>query len=135
MTQWNKARCGNPTGKRSGACSCSYCEGYADAEGDVVNAILKWLRAWGTDQLTPGKGRPGEAAAVDENQHRRYRYADAIERCDWRATAFSHTCSDAANNDGNAECLACGERDCPLDEPMHYHHDGCPACDSPEETP
>ena len=37
VTQWNKARCGNPTGKRSGACSCSYCEGYADAaRGEVT---------------------------------------------------------------------------------------------------
>lgn len=30
------------------------------------------------------------------------------------------------------ECLACGERDCPHAEPLHYHHDGCPACDIPE---
>ncbi len=28
----------------------------------------------------------------------------------------------------NLECLACGERDCPHGEPLHYHHDGCPAC-------
>jgi len=27
------------------------------------------------------------------------------------------------------ECLACGERDCPHGEPLHYHHDGCPACE------
>lgn len=26
------------------------------------------------------------------------------------------------------ECIACGERDCPHHEPLHYHHDGCPAC-------
>lgn len=26
------------------------------------------------------------------------------------------------------ECLACGWRDCPHDEPLHYHHDGCPVC-------
>lgn len=25
------------------------------------------------------------------------------------------------------ECLVCGYRDCPLHEPLHYHHDGCPA--------
>lgn len=29
--------------------------------------------------------------------------------------------------DGN-ECLACGQKDCPHGEPLHYHHDGCPAC-------
>jgi hypothetical protein len=27
------------------------------------------------------------------------------------------------------ECLECGARDCPSGEPLHYHHDGCPACD------
>ena len=26
------------------------------------------------------------------------------------------------------ECLICGYRDCPFHEPLHYHHDGCPAC-------
>jgi len=31
---------------------------------------------------------------------------------------------DAQNN----ECTPCGMRDCPHDEPQHYHHDGCPAC-------
>jgi hypothetical protein len=27
------------------------------------------------------------------------------------------------------ECIGCGARDCPHGEPLHYHHDGCPACD------
>jgi hypothetical protein len=26
------------------------------------------------------------------------------------------------------ECMVCGIRDCPHGEPLHYHHDGCPAC-------
>lgn len=26
------------------------------------------------------------------------------------------------------ECIYCGYRDCPHQEPLHYHHDGCPAC-------
>ena len=25
------------------------------------------------------------------------------------------------------ECMVCGYRECPLNEPMHFHHDGCPA--------
>lgn len=41
--------------------------------------------------------------------------------------AFEHTCG-TERDDG--ECLACGVRDCPHDEPLHYHHDGCPACES-----
>ena len=24
--------------------------------------------------------------------------------------------------------MACGARDCPDGEPLHYHHDGCPCC-------
>ena len=27
------------------------------------------------------------------------------------------------------ECLECGEIICPMGEPLHFHHDGCPACD------
>ena len=51
-----------------------------------------------------------------------------------RAAEHKHTCRvDPAqllrNEDGATyECLACGERDCPHGEPLHYHHDGCPAC-------
>lgn len=33
------------------------------------------------------------------------------------------------------ECIICALRDCPFGEPLHYHHDGCPAClahDEPE---
>lgn len=26
------------------------------------------------------------------------------------------------------ECMLCGVRDCPDNEPLHYHHDGCPSC-------
>ena len=25
------------------------------------------------------------------------------------------------------ECTICGARDCEYDEPLHYHHDGCPS--------
>jgi hypothetical protein len=32
------------------------------------------------------------------------------------------------------ECLGCGVRDCPGNEPLHYHHDGCPYCAQLEET-
>lgn len=28
------------------------------------------------------------------------------------------------------ECMVCSCRDCPWQEPMHHHHDGCPACAS-----
>ncbi len=28
------------------------------------------------------------------------------------------------------ECMVCAVRDCPWQEPLHHHHDGCPACAS-----
>lgn len=28
----------------------------------------------------------------------------------------------------DAECVVCGEIMCPHGEPLHFHHDGCPAC-------
>jgi hypothetical protein len=27
------------------------------------------------------------------------------------------------------ECIVCGAIVCPHQEPLHFHHDGCPACD------
>ncbi len=42
-----------------------------------------------------------------------------------------HTCLgniEACSKAGNDECTVCGARDCPRSEPLHYHHDGCPAC-------
>jgi len=27
------------------------------------------------------------------------------------------------------ECMECGVIECPHHEPLHFHHDGCPACD------
>ena len=29
---------------------------------------------------------------------------------------------------GDPECYECGEAVCPHGEPLHFHHDGCPAC-------
>ena len=33
----------------------------------------------------------------------------------------------ACEADGG-ECSICAVLDCPEGEPLHYHHDGCPAC-------
>ena len=37
---------------------------------------------------------------------------------------------------GDPECLICGILECPHHEPLHFHHDGCPACtgDKPCES-
>jgi hypothetical protein len=34
----------------------------------------------------------------------------------------------------SGECTYCSIRECPFSEPLHFHHDGCPACDLPEPT-
>lgn len=46
-----------------------------------------------------------------------------------------HMCGGEGNGGGDGGCLACGARDCPDGEPLHYHHDGCPACDGNGEPP
>lgn len=38
------------------------------------------------------------------------------------------TPDDDVCGEGDGECLLCGVLDCPHGEPLHYHHDGCPAC-------
>lgn len=30
----------------------------------------------------------------------------------------------------DAECEICGMFDCPENDPLHYHHDGCPSCET-----
>jgi hypothetical protein len=37
-------------------------------------------------------------------------------------------CTGAAETCPIDECMLCGVRDCPGNEPLHYHHDGCPYC-------
>jgi hypothetical protein len=34
----------------------------------------------------------------------------------------------------DSECTTCAILLCPFGEPLHYHHDGCPACHWPELT-
>lgn len=37
-------------------------------------------------------------------------------------------CKECGGEPENYECITCGMKDCPHGEPLHYHHDGCPAC-------
>ena len=34
----------------------------------------------------------------------------------------------------NGECSDCGRIVCPSQDPMHFHHDGCPSCYTPDGT-
>lgn len=44
---------------------------------------------------------------------------------DFAKEVLTHPSLDDCQDD---ECVICGYRDCPYHEPLHYHHDGCPAC-------
>lgn len=43
-------------------------------------------------------------------------------------TEKSCNCTGNLETCENSECSDCSIRDCPFKEPLHYHHDGCPAC-------
>jgi hypothetical protein len=55
--------------------------------------------------------------------HLLFTHGDAIERI-----AKEMATHPATTECPDPECLVCGARDCPHREPLHYHHDGCPAC-------
>ena len=61
------------------------------------------------------------------------------EKPDWWSwtSVGTDTCTGDATTCPIGECVECGERDCPHGEPLHYHHDGCPACftGGPEPEP
>ncbi len=35
----------------------------------------------------------------------------------------------------DGECMVCGVLHCPEGEPLHFHHDGCPACSMDDDDP
>jgi hypothetical protein len=49
--------------------------------------------------------------------------ADALRKL--RIIRELHQCEGHDKN----ECTLCGVLDCKHGEPLHYHHDGCPACE------
>ena len=50
----------------------------------------------------------------------------------WWLTEHSPGCD--GTNGWEAECLMCGAAECPHDDPMHFHHDGCPSCMDDEDA-
>lgn len=48
------------------------------------------------------------------------------------AAKVAGTLTDSLLNEcDDCECILCGAIVCPHNEPLHFHHDGCPACDAP----
>lgn len=54
--------------------------------------------------------------------------SDTIE--EFRAQIPNHP---PTNECPDMECCICAMRDCPGEEPLHYHHDGCPYCYQQEQ--
>lgn len=45
-----------------------------------------------------------------------------------RESLEKNDCTGNAETCPVEECMVCSVRDCPGNEPLHYHHDGCPYC-------
>lgn len=71
----------------------------------------------------------------DAAELREHWWSDDIEPVaqEWGLTCDESTCladfTVTIDYPKAAECLVHGALDCPHREPLHYHHDGCPACD------
>lgn len=90
--------------------------------GLPIRESAPWDGYWGTGRDGCGLNRLGELLMQVREEARR-------NEARWAGyEPHPHTCTDGNNSGGDGECLACGERDCPSGEPLHYHHDGCPEC-------
>jgi len=92
--------------------------GCTAAEADaLVSVALKTLRP-----KEPARGAVPMPAAAPSDAETKLRALRGV----------CHECrrvdADDFRTPALAECIRCGELDCPHNEPLHYHHDGCPAC-------
>lgn len=65
--------------------------------------------------------------ARDQMSYGRRMFEAEWLECDYPSSPIRHTCNFKEDDD---ECMACSVRDCPSGEPLHYHHNGCPCCDT-----
>ena len=113
-------------------------EPYSDEE--IVSGRWLEVRDWQTDgRISATFARlQAERDEARETAVRVGKLRDAEAReakltLDWISEYHrgdSEECCEAAGG----ECSLCSVLDCPGNEPLHYHHDGCPHCDMPEET-
>ena len=73
-----------------------------------------------------------------ENQTRmkrlyRTRLLDALHRIHALEIKLHETRMHMLDSCEDEECMVCGSLICPEGEPLHFHHDGCPVCDKPQE--
>jgi hypothetical protein len=100
-------------------CDCNSCIAYTQDKLDGKNAEFPITPLWYLAAIKPLIG----AKVTKEN----YVFAMMLteRQCD-----CEHD-DDPAHDEAEclaAECSACGVVRCPGNEPMHYHHDECPAC-------
>ena len=104
-------------------CECDYCfgevkrwlEAEAEAEAEENSPSPLWYRAL-------VKSRIGQTL-TKENYHEAAFLRGRLCFCDHK--------DDPAHDEQecfNEECAACGVAKCPKNEPLHFHHDGCPVC-------
>jgi hypothetical protein len=100
-------------------CDCNECIAYTQDKLDGKNADFPITPLWYLNAIKPLIG----AKVTKEN------YAFAMMLAE-RQCDCEHD-DDPAHDETEcvaAECSACGVVTCPKNEPLHYHHDKCPAC-------
>lgn len=111
-----------------------------------VSAALSWLASrWSAERpvrysfapletaehpRAAGPEHPGDACLccgrpIGE-QEGECREPQSAACLDAYVAALPCTCVDG--DPATGECMPCGVRDCPHDEPLHWDKDGCPAC-------
>ncbi len=82
-----------------------------------------------TDEITAARDRAVHSVGPDSRLVRLCNDAlDAREKLAalyWLGHGGDATATCEAEH---GECSICSVLDCPQAEPLHYHHDGCPAC-------
>lgn len=95
--------------------------------------LLRWVVAHAGDQaddLLPRRSHVGRVFGLGSTSATALCHRFDV-RPDEEVGGFPCTCH---NGDPVAgECMRHGAQECPGDEPLHFHHDGCPSCD--RETP
>lgn len=99
-------------------CGCDFC----------FAGVKRWLDAKAENTASPPwyvafvKSRIGQTLTKKN-------YREAVFLC--ARLCFCAHKDDPAHDEQECfdeECEACGVVKCPVNEPLHFHHDGCPGC-------
>jgi hypothetical protein len=93
---------------------------------DIVDKARQWCKTVRTKPTPLSEAIPMVAKLCDENESLRNQLAECqkeVLRLSEIADALLNHCEK-----DNGECMTCSTIVCPHKEPLHFHHDGCPAC-------